>query len=83
MSVEQWHLRVPKCGFLTSDNLVDFECSNRVQIKREIELAVQAGINYWAFVLYWPELAQSIPLQLYETEAEKRGVGFAVILQVK
>jgi len=76
-----WHYRIPFYGRVIAKDAVEIRGDTRDVMDREILYAHEAGLDYWAFVVYPEEHALSRGLQLYLSSSLKDRIGFCLILQ--
>lgn len=79
----QWRDRTPWfCDVVGTNNIT---CNNNVQeiVDQEIEMAVKAGLGFWAFDTYDPSVPLSVPKHMYwnSTSAFKSKLKWAHLLQ--
>ena len=79
MSPNEWHGRVPFCGSVLNATAVDFDCASRDAMDRELEHAVRAGVNYWAFVQYPTTSSLSLALENFLAVAPRK-VNFSIVM---
>ena len=79
MSPLKWHGRVPFCGKVLNQSAVDFRCATHVSMQQELDYAVRAGINFWAFVQYPNSSSLSLALSNY-LAMTPRPVNFSIIM---
>ena len=75
-----WHYRLPFFAQVVGSNSVSIEGNSATIMDQEINYAANAGISYWAFVVYsdYDEMADG--LKLYLNSALKSRIHFALIL---
>ena len=77
---KQWQWRLPFFAKVVSDNEVKIPGYTPEIIEQEIAYARQAGLDYWAFVLYEPESSMSEALNLYLASPRKKDIAFCVLM---
>jgi hypothetical protein len=75
----KYHFRLPFFAKIISPGTVSINGDSQTIIEQEIELASDAGLNYWAFVDYWDKGNLGIALRRYRAAQDKRGVRFCFI----
>jgi glycosyl transferase family WbsX len=76
---KKWHYRLPFFAEVVSDDAVRFPGYTQEIVDREIAYAHDAGINYWAFMLYAPDDPMSEALSYYLASKQKQDVRFCGI----
>jgi len=76
-----WHYRLPFFGRVTGENAVEVRGTTPEIMEQEIAFAHQAGLDYWAFVIYPEDNALSLVLKLYLASEQKHRVNFCLNLQ--
>jgi hypothetical protein len=85
LAPEQWHSRLPFYATVEAGNVVI--CSDTQEtLDKEIEYASRAGLDYWAFVYYYPTSwpgadNYNYGLKLYLASRYKEHINFCLILQ--
>lgn len=74
-----WHYRVPFFGRIVGENQVSVRGNSPAVMDREIELAAEAGLDYWAFVTYRDADGMSNGLKLYLASSWKRDIKFCLL----
>ncbi len=77
----RWHYRLPFYGKVIGDNAVEARGDTQAIMDREIAYAKDAGLDYWAFVIYPEDDALSLGLKLYLSSEHKSDIGFCLNLQ--
>jgi len=77
----QWHYRLPFYARMTGENTVEIRGDSQEIMDREIVYALDAGLDYWAFVVYPDDHALSRGLHLYLTSPVRNRLRFCLILQ--
>ena len=67
---KKFHFRLPFFAQVVSDAEVRIDGDSQATMDQEIAYAVEAGLNYWAFVDYWEDPSLTIALRRY---LESRG----------
>lgn len=78
---EKWHGRLPFFARELPGRGVRIDGASQAVVDKEIALARQARLDYWAFVLYDESSAMSLPLKFYLDSRRKRGLRFCVIVE--
>jgi hypothetical protein len=76
---KKFHFRLPFFAEVASAAEVRIDGDSQETMNREIAYAVEAGLNYWAFVDYWDDPALTIALRRYRDAQDKRGLRFCFI----
>jgi hypothetical protein len=76
----KYHDRLPWFAEVKGDNQVRIDGSPPEIMDREINFAADAGLDYWAFLLYPESDAMSQALQQYLKSPQRRRLNFCVIL---
>jgi hypothetical protein len=77
---QKYHARLPWFAEVLGDGRVRIDGGRQEVMDREIGFAAQAGLDYWAFLLYPEASSMSQSLRLYLTSAARHRIGFCVIL---
>jgi hypothetical protein len=77
----KWHSRLPFCGRVLGQDQVEIECDSAAVMENEIRYAVQAGIDYWAFLVYDRDNPMSKSFNYYLSSPNKHLVKFSLIMQ--
>jgi hypothetical protein len=76
----KYHFRLPWFAQVMEGGKVRINGDSQEIIKKEIDYAAEAGLDYWAFVDYWDQSSDlSIALQRYRAAKEKRGVRYCFV----
>ena len=81
LSPTHWHYRLPFFARVTGSNSVAINGNSQTIMDQEISYAANAGINYWAFVIYPDAIGMSHGLRLYLSSPLKHRINFALNLQ--
>ena len=76
-----WHYRLPFFARITGSNSVAINGNSQAIMDQEINYAANAGIDYWAFVIYPDAIGMSHGLHLYLGSPLKHRINFALNLQ--
>ena len=76
-----WHHRLPFYGKVLGENAVEARGNTQEIMDQEIAYARDAGLDYWAFVVYPEDNALSLGLKLYLSSARKSDIHFCLNLQ--
>ena len=77
---KQYHWRLPWYAEVLDDHTVRIHGGRQDIMDREIRYAAEAGIDYWAFVLYAEDSDLTTALKLYLRSRQTRRVGFCMLL---
>ena len=77
---KQYHWRLPWYAEVVDDHTVRIHGGRQDIMDREIRYAAEAGIDYWAFVLYAEDSDLTTALKLYLRSRQTRRVGFCMLL---
>ena len=76
----RYHDRLPWFANVTSEHQVRIDGSQAGIMEQEIDFAANAGLDYWAFLLY-PECdSMSLALNQYLKSPKRQRLNFCVIL---
>ncbi|MBD0271866.1 MAG: hypothetical protein ICV73_08040 [Acetobacteraceae bacterium] len=78
LSPAPWRHRLPFFAEVSPDGTVAVDGGRQEVMDREIELAAEAGLGFWAFVAYPRESPMSAGLRLYLASARRRGLRFCM-----
>ena len=78
LSPAPWRHRLPFFAEAAPDGTVAIDGGRQEVMDREIELAVEAGLGFWAFVAYPRESPMSAGLRLYLASTRRRGLCFCM-----
>lgn len=76
----KYHDRLPWFAEVINDETVKINGGRQSVMDREIAFAADAGLDYWAFLLYPEANAMSIPLKQYLHSERRNRVRFCMIL---
>lgn len=76
----QFQARLPWFADVQGDGKVHINGNRQEVMDQEITLAANAGLDYWAFVLYPEQDSMSTALKLYLKSAKRQQIGFCLIL---
>jgi hypothetical protein len=76
---KKFHFRLPFFAHVLGDDKVSINGDSQEIIDKEIALAAEAGLNYWAFVDYWDDPLLTIARRRYLAAKDKRGLRFCFI----
>jgi hypothetical protein len=76
----KYHDRLPWFAEPLGDDRVRIDGGRQEVMDREISFAAEAGLDYWAFLLYPEAESMSRGLHLYLASAERRRINFCLIL---
>jgi hypothetical protein len=79
----QWHDRLPWFAEVFLNGSVTFDSNNAATMAAEIEMAVAAGLSFWAFDVYPDNFAMSNSLHAYlnSSSAARANLSFCLVLQ--
>jgi hypothetical protein len=77
---EKYHDRLPWFAEVLDAQTVRIAGDSPEIMAREIACAAEAGVDYWAFLLYPEEMSMSAALTRYLASPERRRVDFCLIL---
>ncbi len=78
---KRYHNRLPFFAKVISDDQVEIRGDTQEVMDREIAYAHEAGLDYWAFVTYPPDIPMSRGLELYLSSTRKQDIHFCLNLQ--
>ena len=78
LSPYHWHHRVPFFGRVTGSNSVSINGNTQTIMDQEIDYAANAGLGYWAFVIYPDNSGMSRALHLYLKSSRRDRIRFAL-----
>jgi len=77
---QKYHERLPWFAEVTGDNKVRIDGSPQAVMDREIDFAAEAGLDYWAFLLYPQSNSMSVALRQYLGSPRRARINFCLIL---
>lgn len=77
---KRYHDRLPWFAEVIDDSRVRIDGGRQEIMDREIAFAAEAGLDYWAFLLYPEGESMSRGLQLYLSSSQRKRVNFCLIL---
>ena len=77
---ERYHHRMPWFGQVINEETVRIDGSEPVIMEQEIAWAAEAGLDYWAFLLYPEASPMSVALHQYLASPKRQQVKFCLIL---
>ena len=75
-----WHYRLPFFAVELSENEVQVRGNTQAIINQEILYAANAGLDYWAFVYYYPGSGLDSARNLYLNSPYRDAINFSLIL---
>lgn len=78
----RFHQRLPVCSEVVATDTVRIACDGPDQMEREIDLAADAGLTFWAFVAYPDHDPMSAGLRTYLKAANRQKLSFALITEL-
>ena len=76
----KYHYRLPWFAEVIGDDKVRIDGSPQEIMDREIAFAADAGLDYWAFLLYEEPSSMSKAIKQYLKSAKRKQINFCVIL---
>ena len=76
----KYHDRLPWFANITGEHQVRIDGSQPGIMEQEIDFAANAGLDYWAFLLYLESDSMSLALSQYLKSPKRRRLNFCVIL---
>jgi pimeloyl-ACP methyl ester carboxylesterase len=76
----KYHDRLPWFAKVTGEHQVRIDGSQPGIMEQEIDFAANAGLDYWAFLLYPESDSMSVALKQYLKSPKRRRLNFCVIL---
>lgn len=77
---QKYHDRLPWFADVTGENKVRIDGSPQEVMDREIGFAADAGLDYWAFLIYPESSTMSGAIKQYLKSSNRTQIGFCVIL---
>lgn len=77
---EKYHDRLPWFAEVIDDKTVKIDGSRQAIMDGDINFAVAAGLNYWAFLLYEEPNPMSVALKQYLQSKQRNRIRFCIIL---
>lgn len=77
---EKYHHRLPWFAKVTGENKVHIDGSSQKVMDQEIRFASNAGIDYWAFLIYREASPMSVAFKNYLRSSEGKKINFSMIL---
>lgn len=77
---QKYHSRLPWFAVIAEDGRVRIDGSPQEIMEKEIAFAGNAGLDYWAFLLYPEASSMSLSLKNYLRSASRGKISFCVIL---
>lgn len=77
---KKYHFRLPFFAKAVSDEKVEIQGGTKEVMDREIAYAAEAGIDYWAFLIYPEANEMTVALMNYLASKEKDRINFATVL---
>jgi hypothetical protein len=77
---QKYHGRLPWFAEVTGDGKVRIDGGSQEIMDREIDFAADAGLDYWAFLLYPEPSAMSKSIKHYLASPKRKRIKFCVIL---
>ncbi|MBN2296238.1 MAG: hypothetical protein JXM70_27660 [Pirellulales bacterium] len=76
----KYHSRLPWFAKIVDDKTVKIHGGRQTVMDREINFAADAGLDYWAFLVYPESSTMSTALKQYLASKERKKLGFCLIL---
>ncbi len=80
LSPPHWHYRLPFFAVELGANQVQVRGNTQEVVDQEILYAAEAGIDYWAFVYYYPGSGLEAARNLYLNSAYRDAINFCLIV---
>ena len=80
LSPQKYHNRLPWFAEIINKNTVKINGGTQAIMDREIGFASDAGLDYWAFLIYKPNNSLSKSLDLYLKSKKRKNINFCIIL---
>lgn len=80
LSPKKYHYRLPWFTKVISNNKVRINGGLENIMNKEIKFAAEAGLDYWAFLLYPKSSSMSIALNQYLQSNNRKKINFCIIL---
>lgn len=77
---QKYHARLPWFAEVIGENHVRIDGGRQTVMDREIELAANSGLDYWAFLAYPESSPMSEALKQYLRSSKRRRINFCLIL---
>ncbi len=77
---QKYHDRLPWFAEVEGSNKVVIDGGRQSIMDQEIDFAADAGLDYWAFLLYPESTSMSVALKQYLKSAKRRCISFCFIL---
>ncbi len=81
LSPAHWHDRLPFYAAIPEEHAVEVRANTQEIMDQEIAYARDAGLDYWAFVIYPEDDPLSLGLKLYLSSEKKGDINFCLNLQ--
>lgn len=82
LTPQRYHHRLPFFAQVAPDGAVLIDGNDQLVMDREITLAAEAGIDFWAFVAYPPDSGMSRGLDLYRGSMLERWPRFCMFVEL-
>lgn len=80
LSPAKYHDRLPWFARVTEEGAAEIDGSPQEVMDREIDFAADAGLDYWAFLIYPAASPQSVALSQYLRSGKRGRINFCMIL---
>lgn len=77
---KKYHNRLPWFSKVIDNKTVKIDGSSKSIMDREIDYAADAGLNYWAFLIYQENSSMSVALNQYLKSKKRNNINFCLIL---
>jgi hypothetical protein len=77
----QFHYRVPFFGVEVNSDSVTIDGTTQSIMDQEIDYAVHAGLDYWAFLWYSPASGLDQARNLYKSSSKKHLINYCLIIE--
>lgn len=81
LAPQKYHYRLPWFAKVIDDDRVSIDGSPQAIMDREIDFAADAGLDYWAFLVYGADNELSRSLRNYLASARRERIKFCMILK--
>ncbi len=81
LSPKEYHFRVPFFGDIVGENEVKIDGTTQAIVDKEIEYAVEAGLDYWAFLWYPSPSGLDEARKLYYESSKKSLIDYCLIIE--
>ena len=82
LNAKKWHYRLPFFAQILGPDKVHIDGSSQEVMDKEIDYAANAGLTYWAYVLYGEHDPMYYGIKNYLASSHRNKIKFSLILQV-